>query len=240
MIKNESGDKLFLRLFIFFILIGLPLVFLSLGVYGSFLFTFSIPLFWQVIVCKEPVNSLGLTKNRIRTSMIAGVLSGCVLGLLGGNIIKIVGATGYSFTELHKLQWSLGSHNIAFSLQKEAGCQLLTKSGTWLGLLAYFVFSVFAIGLGEELFWRGFIQRKILQRFSMNLSVWITAILFALIHFYLFQILSFKIGILFLVILMLAGVCWGYLFQYFKNIWVSAMSHGIASFIIWKYYFFVG
>jgi hypothetical protein len=36
----------------------------------------------------------------------------------------------------------------------------------------------------------------------------------------------------------IGGIVWGYLFDVLKNIWVVAISHGITSAIIWKYFFF--
>ncbi|MBU4123886.1 MAG: CPBP family intramembrane metalloprotease, partial [Nanoarchaeota archaeon] len=50
-----------------------------------------------------------------------------------------------------------------------------------------------------------------------NISIWLTAGLFGLVHFYLFLILPLKEGIIFLCIIALAGACWGYMFNYFRN-----------------------
>lgn len=236
--NKETGSSIFLRLCLSLAAVVFPVIFLIKGIYGSFLFTFSIPLLWQVGFVGEKVNTLGLRKNSIKSSIIAGLISGCLLGLLGGNILKIFGATGYAYTAGHKLQYSFGPFNIVFSLEKELGYQRLIAGNNLVGTYLYLIFCVFVIGLGEELFWRGFIQKKISNYFSTAASIWLTAILFALIHFYIFTILPVKAGIYFLVLITGVGAGWGYLFEYFNNIWASAVSCGIVAFIIWKYYFF--
>ncbi|MBN3038687.1 MAG: CPBP family intramembrane metalloprotease [Candidatus Omnitrophica bacterium] len=229
-----------LRWFILLLLFCTPLILLSLGIYGSFLFTFSIPIFWQLFICKKPISSLGLTRIRVKPAVIAGLISAVALALLGGSLIRLIGLSGYTYTETHSLQFSFAGFNIVFPLERELGYRLLMRSDTWPGLLAYLIFSVFAIGLGEELFWRGFIQRKIAQRFSTTVSIWLTALFFASIHFYIFAVLPAKTGLIFLSMIALVGIAWGYLFERFNNIWAPAISHGVVAFVIWKYYFFTG
>ena len=152
--------------------------------------------------------------------------------------MKCLGITGYFYNNAYKLQFSIGAFNIAFPLQKEFGYRLLSMSNSAVGMCIYLIFCIFVIGLGEEIFWRGFIQKKLFGYFSTNKSIWFTAILFSLIHFYIFTILPVRIGILFLALIALVGGIWGYLFKYYDNVWSSAVSHGIVAFIIRKYYFF--
>lgn len=227
-----------LRLAITTVLVLLPIIFLWVGIHGSFLFTFSVPIIWQICILGKPLDSLGLTKNFSIFSLITGIVTGIILGILGGYILVLLGITGYTLTDMHRLQFAFGSFDLNFSLQKEAGYYLLTKSDTFKGGLLYLSFSIGVIGLGEELFWRGFIQAKIAHRLPKNAAVWLTAGLFALVHFYIFLIVPFKQGIFFLGLITIAGVIWGYLFDFFRNIWSIAISHGVAAFIIWKDYFF--
>ncbi|OGX46090.1 MAG: hypothetical protein A3G38_00985 [Omnitrophica WOR_2 bacterium RIFCSPLOWO2_12_FULL_51_8] len=166
------------------------------------------------------------------------MISGCILGLIGGNLLKIIGVTKYVYSNMDKLQISIGTLNIAFSWQNELGYRLLSTSNSSAGISLYLIFSSLLVGLGEEIFWRGFIQNKISNHLSVNLSIWITAALFALIHFYIFTILPVRLGVFFLFLIAVSGIVWGYLFKYFNSIWSSAISHGITAFIIWKYYFF--
>lgn len=238
MTESKINQSIILRLCVLFVAVLLPAILLIKGIYGSFLFTFSIPIIWQVSLLGRPIGSLGFKFNSIRPSIVVGVITGLSLGFIGGILLKALGATGYMFTSMHKLQFNVGQFSVAFSLQKELGYRLLTASNSTIGLCLYLMFSILIIGLGEELFWRGFIQSKLSDRLNANASIWLTAILFALIHCYIFTILPVKIGVGFLALIFMAGLVWGYLFKYFDNLWSAAISHGIVAFMIWKYYFF--
>jgi membrane protease YdiL (CAAX protease family) len=217
----------------------IPCLLLMKGIYGSFLFCFSIPLIWQVTYLGEPISSLGLKKYGLGLSIIWGIVSGIGLGLLGGILLKYFNFTGNSFMSNDTLGFAVGTFKIEFSLAKELGYQLLTKSTTAEGLIVYLLFSILLIGLGEELFWRGFIQKKIINRVGRFKGVIIASALFALIHFYILTIISFGKGLTFLLLIGLVGVIWGYLYERTGNIWSAAISHGITAAVIWKYYFFV-
>lgn len=230
--------NILLRLCISFTAIILPIIFLIKGIYGSFIFTFSIPIIWQIGFLGKTISSLGLRVNSIKFSILTGVVSGCLIGFFGGSLLKYLGITGYFYNAAHRLQFSIGAFNSAFPLQKELGYRLLNMSNSTVGICIYFLFCILVIGLGEEIFWRGFVQKKLSGYLSPHKSVWVTAVLFALIHFYIFTILPVKTGISFLVLIALVGGIWGYLFKYFDNVWSSAVSHGVVACIIWKYYFF--
>lgn len=234
----KSRYSIFLRIFILLAAIILPAVFLIKGIYGSFIFTFSIPLIWQVSIRGEQIKSLGLELDSIKSSIIIGAISGLILGVIGGAGLKMLGLTGKLFTGANTLEFSFTSLVISFPLQKEVGYRLLSMTNALAGTCLFFIFCVIVVGLGEEIFWRGFIQKKISKHLSVNTSILITAILFSLIHFYIFTIIPVKAGMLFLVLIAFAGYVWGYLFKYFGNIYSAAISHGIAAFIIWKYFFF--
>ena len=194
-----------------------PALLLIKGIFGSFIFTFSIPLLWQFGFMGKPITSLGIRADKIKASIVIGIITGCLLGLVGGIILKSLGIAGYIFNNLHKLQFSFGPLNVVFSLKKELGYQLLSMSNSFVGLCIYLVFSIFIIGFGEEFFWRGLIQQKLFRYISVNLSILTTAILFSLIHFYVFTILPISTGILFLLLIAIAGIAWGYLLKYFDN-----------------------
>ena len=239
MIDSKTSKSIVLRLCISLVLIILPAIFLIKGIFGSFIFTFSIALIWQIGFLGMPISSLGIKSDSIKSSMIFGLITGLGLGFIGGNLLKFLGISGYWFNGMHKLQFDIGHFSFVFPLQKELGYQLLMASNSMGGLIAYLIFSIFVIGLGEEIFWRGFIQAKISNRFPINMSIWFTAIIFTLVHCYIFTILPIRMGISFLGIIFMGGLVWGYLFKHFNNVWPSAISHGVTAFIIWKYYFFI-
>ena len=121
---------------------------------------------------------------------------------------------------------------------KSASMYVLKQSSSAKGLIYYFLYMIFFVGLGEELFWRGFVQNNLLARFPKSKAILITTSAFTLIHVYLFMLVPFWIGIVFLLMIALASLLWGYMFYYFKNIWCVGLSHGIVSLIIWRFYFF--
>ena len=225
------------RLIIAFISIVVPFILLLKGIYGSFIFCFSIPIIWQVAYLNKPLSSLGIKTKSLLISLVLGVLSGLILGLLGGKILQLFGLTDYAIDSTQKLGFKIGALKIEFSLAKELGYQLLAMSGNIKGMSIYIAFSILGIGLGEELLWRGFIQRKIANKVTKSASIWITAALFAAIHFYLFIILPGIQSIVLLGLIGIAGIAWGYLLEKTDNIWGVAISHGIAAVIIWKHFF---
>jgi len=231
---------MFSRFCISSILIIIPALLLFNGIYGSFLFAFPIPFIWQIAYLGKSVSSLGLRRKSLGLSIVLGVLSGSILGLLAGEVLEFLGLTGFSFSDAHNIQLGISQFNIQFSIAGELGYQLLTMSNSLKGLIIYFLFSIIVIGLGEEIFWRGFIQRKIAKRATKSLAIWLTAILFALFHAYIFLIVPINKGLIFLVFIGIIGVIWGYLYEQIDNIWSVAISHGIVAAIIWKYYFFRG
>jgi membrane protease YdiL (CAAX protease family) len=216
----------------------IPILLFARGIFGSFLFTFSVPLFWHVGVRGESINSLGVNRKMLTPAILVGSTTGLLLGLLGGMVLKRCGMTGHAYTDLHTLNISLASINVTFTLQKELGYQLLLMNRTWGGGLLFLLFCVFMVGIGEELFWRGFVQQKFSHYMTKPRSIWLTAVLFGMVHCYLFAVLPMGTGVLFLALIALAGAFWGYLFERFGSLWAPALSHGIAAFIIWKYYFF--
>lgn len=227
-----------LRLLIFIFSISVPLALLLNNIYGSFLFSFSLPVIWQICLKGASFSSLGFRKQKIGFSIFLGIVSGCILGLTGGQLFRLLGMYRLSFQPNSKIQFTVADFTINLPLNRELGYKFLKASESIQGLLFYLIFIIFVIGLGEELFWRGFLQQKLNLRFSKYAAILLTSLLFALSHIYLFSILSFKDGVFSLCLIALAGIFWGYLYEYTQNIWTLAFSHGIAAFIIWKYFFF--
>lgn len=82
-------------------------------------------------------------------------------------------------------------------------------------LLAFLVIAVIA-GIGEELIFRGLIMRKLfLGTNNIHLAIWLSAFIFAVIHFQFYGILP----------RMMLGVIFGYLYYWTGNIWVPIFAH---------------
>ena len=216
----------------------LPLILLGFGIYGTFTFSFSLPLLWQVGFLGKGISSVGLKRRSLGPSIAAGVLTGLFLAFLGGFILKTLGLTGYSIDKVREINNFLGHFGSKISFHGELGCRLLTAGKGLRELLLYLGFSIFLIGLGEEIFWRGFIQRKIAKTFPKNASIWITAVLFGLTHFYVLFFIPLKEAFFLMVLIALVGAFWGYLYEHFDNIGAPAISHGVVAFIVWKYFVF--
>ena len=216
----------------------IPGLCLAGGLIGSFLVCFSIPVFWQIGLRGQGFSSLGFQRDTLRPSIAWGMFSGILLGVLGGSILSLFKMTGYSVSNPRAVELALGPFNHTFQLRDEIGAQVLLMSSTPAGLIFYLLFMIGVIGLGEELFWRGFIQQKLKLVFSKPVAVTLCALLFCAVHCYLFVILPLREGLYFLILIFIAGLSWGYLFERTRAVWAPAISHGITAFIIWKYFFF--
>jgi membrane protease YdiL (CAAX protease family) len=217
-----------------------PIALLGFGIYGTFIFTFSIPLIWQMGVLGEDAGSLGLRRSRLGVSLTAGILSGLVIAIAGGFALKAAGIAGYSLDKVADLNGMLQSVGINITVKNELGFRLLASDGSVKGWILSLIYSVFLIGLGEEIFWRGFIQGKMSNILSANTSIWITAGIYGLVHSYLLFIVPPGAGAVLVALIAILGAFWGYLYKYSGNIWAPALSHGLTAFIVWKYFVFTG
>jgi len=217
--------------------IVLPLILLVFGFYGSFSFTFTIPVVWQLGILGKGAGSLGLDRKRLAICLITGLLTGLILALSGGCILKIFGMTGYTMENVRELNGLLSLPGNDFSIKGEAGFRLLTSNAP-VTVFASLLYCLFLVGLGEEIFWRGFIQKKMMRLVPAGLSIWITAALFGMVHIYLFLLIPPVDAAVFILLITLAGAVWGSMFEYLDNVWAPAVSHGVAAFIIWRYFVF--
>jgi membrane protease YdiL (CAAX protease family) len=225
------------RLFISAMAVSLPFLFLSLDIYGSFLFTIPFVLLWQIGLRNRPLSCLGIGRPSF-FSLAIGLTSGIALGFACGQMLEFLGITGYTLGSSHALEYSLGPINIVLPIGRELGYRLLIESTTLKGTFFYLLFCLLVVGFGEELFWRGFIQARIAAYLPKRAALIITALLFSLVHFYIITITPLAAGLSFLLLIAGAGLIWGYMCLYFGNIWAGTLSHALCAFVIWKYYFF--
>ncbi|MDR2476143.1 MAG: CPBP family intramembrane metalloprotease [Bacteroidales bacterium] len=86
--------------------------------------------------------------------------------------------------------------------------------------LALAILLLLLIGPAEELFWRGFIQRKFSEKFGAWIAFFATAAIYALVHIWSFNFM----------LVMAALVCggfWGLLYKWNKNILTLVISHAL-------------
>jgi membrane protease YdiL (CAAX protease family) len=85
----------------------------------------------------------------------------------------------------------------------------------WELVLAVLVIGVIA-GIGEELLFRGLVQRKIyLATHNPHIAIWISAIIFSAIHFQFYGFLP----------RMFLGAMFGYFYFYSGNLWIPICAH---------------
>lgn len=118
---------------------------------------------------------------------------------------------------LYGLFW-IGYHGVGFlqlGFQRDIH-QLYRRVGPSL-LWEYFAL-VLVAGPGEEIFWRGFIQKRLLIHFKPKVAIIIGAVLFASVHVY-----SGKL--IFIVGALLSGIIWGTLYYWKKSMPLVIVSH---------------
>ncbi|MDI7742827.1 type II CAAX endopeptidase family protein [Lysinibacillus fusiformis] len=84
----------------------------------------------------------------------------------------------------------------------------------------HYILLIFIIVIGEELFWRGFIQQHLKNYLSPKLAVIGTSILFALSV----AISGFWLGV---IAAFLAGLIWGFLYEWKKSLPLVIVSHEV-------------
>lgn len=135
--------------------------------------------------------------------------------------IQIFVETVNHYNNLITLPESMSSLDEFFKQTKESGektLKLLFADKSIGGLLINILVIAVLPGIIEELFFRGCMQRSIfLVSKNTHIAVWMTAIIFSLLHFQL-------AGLFPRIIL---GAVLGYLYMWTKNIWIPIVVHVI-------------
>jgi uncharacterized protein len=85
-------------------------------------------------------------------------------------------------------------------------------------LLWHYIVLILVIIPGEEIFWRGFIQKRLLKYTNVTTGIIISAVLYASVHFYSsYWILVFAA--------LIAGLFWGWLYAWKKSMPLVIVSH---------------
>ncbi|MCS7078120.1 MAG: CPBP family intramembrane metalloprotease [Bacteroidia bacterium] len=90
----------------------------------------------------------------------------------------------------------------------------LKSENVWILWVNLFIIAIIP-GIGEELFFRGFMQNTLLKAANYHIAIWITAIIFSAAHF---QFMGF-------IPRMILGAYLGYLAYYAKSILPSILAH---------------
>ncbi len=94
----------------------------------------------------------------------------------------------------------------------------------WIGLLLFFL-----VGPSEEIFWRGFVQRRLSERFSPLGALLTTTALYALVHIW-------TLNLILILAAFVVGLFWGWLYQHERNVIPVMLSHAlwdVVIFVLW-------
>lgn len=104
------------------------------------------------------------------------------------------------------------------------------KSGTSPTVIALLLLLI--IGPAEEIFWRGFIQRRMMQRFGANMGFVVATACYTLVHLPSFNFMLIAAAAV-------VGGCWGLVYRFFpKSLTVLIISHAIwdaCAFIVFPF-----
>lgn len=98
------------------------------------------------------------------------------------------------------------------------------NSKLWIGLGLLFV-----MGPAEEIFWRGFVQHSLMERFGEWRGFIFATLVYALIHIWSFNFMLVMAALV-------CGIFWGSLYKKTKNLVPLIISHAVwdvAVFIVW-------
>lgn len=194
--------------------------------FSDFTDTLRITLFIQntcIFVLSPFTVSYLLWDTSIKNALRLGVpnpylaIMGCLLIIVSSPLVDALNTWNQSLNLpefLHSVeQWMV---------DKEKQAEVLTSQmlniNSWGGLLMNLLVIALLAGIGEELLFRGVLQ-KIMIGWTKNIhwGVWITAIIFSAIHLQFFGFIP-RLAL---------GALLGYLFVWSKNLWVPILAHTI-------------
>lgn len=114
--------------------------------------------------------------------------------------------------------------NLPFSAEITSLYNRLSPSVLW-----HYIVLLLVIIPGEEIFWRGFIQKRIQKASSVNVGIFISSLLYASAHIY-----SGSIMLPFAALV--SGIFWGYLYAWKKSLPLVIVSHLIFDLFLFVIY----
>ncbi len=76
------------------------------------------------------------------------------------------------------------------------------------------------IGPADEIFWRGFVQRRMSDRLGKWSGYLLASLFYAGIHVWAFNFMLFGAALV-------CGLFWGYLFLHYRSVWPGLISHAL-------------
>lgn len=89
---------------------------------------------------------------------------------------------------------------------------------------------LFLIGPAEEIFWRGYVQEKLQQRWNPNAGMAATTLIYALVH-------AGSCNFMLVMAAMVAGTAWGLLYRFFpQKFFAIILSHALWDVAVFVWY----
>jgi uncharacterized protein len=118
-------------------------------------------------------------------------------------------------------------HKIAAAILPFASDQVAlvyrTRSQAELWLIAVLLFAW--VGPAEEIFWRGYVQRRCGHRFGPFAGLIVTAAIYTLVHIWSFNLMLLAAAAL-------CGLFWGAMFALSRSVWPALISHALWDVLI--------
>lgn len=172
----------------------------AIGTIGPAAFRFVLPLGFMVMMLmpfiflsKQGRSSIGLTKSSALKYYGYAVLAGAMLALC-------CYGTGLLLFGVSANNWFVSIKNSYFNTFDTTGMPLMSL---------FIIFTMPALifsPLGEEIFFRGFLQEALSSRFSYNRAMLLDALLFALIHLFHHGFVKDSAGVIHFY--PVSGFCW--------------------------------
>ncbi len=155
-------------------------------------------------------HTIDLNLIELRRGALAGIAL-FLLNTLAGLVVFAIGA------------WLFGFEAVTDVLYRERqGMEQMLDFARVRSVIPLFLLVVVAAPIGEEFFFRGFLLSLLRRRTSTNAAIAVTALLFAVMHFYILGFLS----------VLVSGVFLGWLYVASNNIWRPIMAHGVSNAVV--------
>ena len=95
-------------------------------------------------------------------------------------------------------------------------------------LIWHYLVLVLILAPGEEIFWRGFIQKRLSKYFSMKMSIGLSVILYASVHLYSGEFILVLAAII-------AGLAWSILYAWKRSLPLVIVSHIVFDLLLFVF-----
>lgn len=157
----------------------------------------------------------GARPEKLELPGFSTLLRGLCYGLGLFLINTIVGALNFQIVS-HVIGVELAKKLI---LQERVGVDAFLQSGNSLLVTGAVLLLIIGAPLGEELFFRGFLLMSWKSALGVRKAVFLTALLFAVLHFYLVQFIP----------VLIAGIFLGLVFIRTENIAIPIIAHAFVN-----------